>query len=231
MSDVEKLKKRRAFVKGTINSKLKQLKDMLEPEAAASAPSEALVLSLITDIEEKKLELEEFTEAKFLELDDILMQEELENNRKYVLSVKTQICMYRDSFPIKVSQNNSVNAENSKTVKLPLPPITLESFENNISDPFSYFTLKKTFLNALAGIPNLTNAQKLIYLKNFVKGEARNTIASITVNDDGFKTAFDLLDFNFLNKEEIRDRTLDTILSLNDAKSIKEVEVSYYNSK
>ena len=169
-----------------------------------------------------------------LELDDKLMQEELENNSKYVLSVKTQIRMYRDSFPTKVSsQNNNVNIENNKTIKLPLPPITLESFENNRSDPFSYFTFKKTFLNALAGIPNLTNAQKLIYLKNIVKGEALNTIESITVNDEGFKTAFDLLDFNFLNKEEIRDRTLDTILSLSEAKSLKEVEtlIRTVNSK
>ena len=29
----------------------------------------------------------------------------------------------------------------------------------------------------------------------------------------------DLLDFNFLNKEEIRDRTLEAILSLSEAKS------------
>ena len=59
-------------------------------------------------------------------------------------------------------------------------------------------------MNALAGIPNLTNAQKLIYLKNSVKGEALITVEHVTVNDDGYKTAFDLLDFNFLNKEEIR---------------------------
>ena len=55
MSDVEKLKKRRAYVKGTTISKLNQLKDMLEPEAAASASSEALVVSLITDVEGKIL--------------------------------------------------------------------------------------------------------------------------------------------------------------------------------
>ena len=36
--------------------------------------------------------------------------------------------MYRDSFPNKVSQNNSVNDENSKTVKLPLPPLTFGVF-------------------------------------------------------------------------------------------------------
>ena len=152
---------------------------MFDPEAIAS-PSESLVLSLISDVEEKLKTVDEFTSAICFELDDELMQEEVENN-----SVKTQICMYRDSFPNKGAQNNA-NVENGKTVKLPLPPITLESFENNSSNPFAYFTFKKTFLNALAGIPNLTNAQKLIYLKNFVKGEALNTIENITVNDEGF---------------------------------------------
>ena len=160
---------------------------MFDPEATAS-PSESLVLSLISDVEEKLTTVDEFTSEICFELDDELMQEEVENNSKYVLSVKTQICIYRGSFPNKGSQNNA-NVENCKTVKLPLPPITVESFENNSSDPFAYFTFKKTFLNALAGIPNLTNAQKLIYLKNFVKGEALNTIGNITVNNEGFEIA------------------------------------------
>ena len=117
--------------------------------------------------------------------------------------------MYSYSFPKKdCSQSSCINIENNRTIKPPPPPISLESFENNSCDPFAYFTFKKTFLNALAGITNLTGAQKLIYLKNFVKGETLITTESIAVNDEGFKTAFDLLDFNFLNKEEIRDRTL-----------------------
>ena len=234
MSDISKLRKRRAYAKGSITSTLNQLEGLCDPKAAAVAakPSETLVFTLISDVEERLKTVDEFTSEICFELDDELMQEEVENNSKYVLSVKTQICMYRDSFPNKGSQNN-VNIENCKTVKLPLPPITLESFENNSSDPFAYFTFKKTFLNALAGIPNLTNAQKLIYLKNFVKGEALSTVEHVTVNDDGFKTAFDLLDFNFLNKEEIRDRTIDTILSLSEAKSLKEVEtlIRAVNSK
>ena len=172
-----KLKKRRAYVRGTITSTLNQLKEMFDLEATAS-PSESLVLSLISDVEEKLKTVDEFTSAIWFELDKS-MQEEVENNSKYVLSVKIQICMYRDSFPNKGSQNNA-NVENCKTLKLPLPPVTLESFENNSSDPFAYFTFKKTFLNALAGIPNLSNAQKLIYLKNFVKGEALNTNENIT---------------------------------------------------
>ena len=142
--------------------------------------------------------------------------------------------MHRDSFPNKgCSQNSSVNIKNNRTVKLPLPLVTLESFENNSSNPFAYFTLKKTLLNALAGISNLTNIQKMIYLKNFAKGEALNTIESIAVDNEGFKTDFDLLDFNFLNKKEIRDRALDTILSLSEVKSLNEVHtlIKTVNSK
>ena len=93
--------------------------------------------------------LHEFTSEIYFELDDELMQEEVENNSKFVLSVKTQICMYRDSFHNKCSQNNA-NVENYKTVKLALPPITLESFENNSSDPFAYFTFKKTFFECFS---------------------------------------------------------------------------------
>ena len=234
MSDISKLRKRRAYVKGSITSTLNQLEGLCDPKAAAAAakPSKTLVFTLISDVEERLKTVDEFTSEICFELDDELMQEEVENNSKYVLSVKTQICMYRGSFPNKGSQINA-NVENCKTVKLPLPPITLQSFENNSSDPFAYFTFKKTFLNALAGIPNLTNAQKLIYLNNFVKGEALSTVEHVTFNDDGFKTAFDLLDFNFLNKEEIRDRTIDTILSLSEAKSLKEVEtlIRAVNSK
>ena len=233
MSDISKFRKRRAYVKGSITSTLNQLEGLCDPKAAPAAkPSETLVFTLISDVEERLKTVDDFTSEMCFELDDELMQEEVENNSKYLLSVKTQICMYRGSFPNKGSLNNAI-VENCKTVKLPLPLITLESFENNSSDPFAYFTFKKTFLNALAGIPNLTNAQKLIYLKNFVKGEALSTVEHVTVNDDGFKTAFDLLDFNFLNKEEIRDRTIDTILSLSEAKSLKEVEtlIRAVNSK
>ena len=121
-----KSKKQRAYVRGTITSTLNQLKEMFDPE-----PTQSLVLTLISDVEEKLKTVDEFTSAICFELDDEAMQEELENNSKYVLSVKTQICIYRDSFPNKGSQNNA-NVENCKTVKLPLPPITLESFSTPV---------------------------------------------------------------------------------------------------
>ena len=59
MSEVVKLKKRRAYVRGTITSTLNQLKEMFDPGATAS-PSESLVSSLISDVEEKLKTVDEF---------------------------------------------------------------------------------------------------------------------------------------------------------------------------
>ena len=225
MSNVNKPERRQAYIKGIITSNLKRLESLVEPVGAGSVASENLVFSLITDIVDKLKTIEEFTEIICLELSDKEMQDEVEKNCSYVFDVRTKISKYKDLYPSKFSDSHvSVREENTPSVKLPLPPINLDTFENNHSNPFAYFTFKKTFYNALAGIPNLTNAQKLIYLKNFVKGEALNVIEGIAVDDKGFKTAFDLLDFNFLNVEEIRDRTLDSVLSFNEARSLKEVE-------
>ena len=85
-----KLKKRRAYVRVTITFTLNQLKEMFDPGATAS-PSESLVLSLISDVEEKLKTVDEFTSEICFELDDELMQEEVENNSKFVLSVKLNV--------------------------------------------------------------------------------------------------------------------------------------------
>ena len=113
---------------------------------------------------------------------------------------------------------------NNKVVKLPLPPIQITSFENNLNNPFEYFNFKKAFCNALAGMPNLTNAQRFIYLKGYLKGDALKVVENITVDNEGYGLAFDQLDFHYLDKENIIDKTLDEILNLSEVKQLKEVE-------
>ena len=88
--------------------------------------------------------MDEFTSEICFGLDDELIQEEVENNSKYVLSVKTQICMYRDSFPNKGSQNNA-NVENCKTVKLPLPLLLWNLLRTIAAIPLLISPLRKDF--------------------------------------------------------------------------------------
>ena len=69
-----KLKKRRAYVRGTITFTLNQLKEIFDLEAT-SLPSESLVLSLISDVEDKLKTVDAFASEICFELDDELMQE------------------------------------------------------------------------------------------------------------------------------------------------------------
>ena len=88
----------------------------------------------------------------------------------------------------------------------------------------SLMAKKKSFRNAIAGMPNLTGAQKLIYLKGYLTGEALNIVENIPVEDDSFDQAVKLLDLNFLDKELIIDKTLNSILSAPEVGQVKEVE-------
>ena len=84
MSDISKLRKRRVYGKGSITSTLNQLEGLRDPKAAAAAakPSDTLVFTLISDVEERLKTVDEFTSEICFELDDELMQEEVENNSK-----------------------------------------------------------------------------------------------------------------------------------------------------
>ena len=55
------------------------------------------------------------------------------------------------------------------------------------------------FSNALAGVFYLTEAQKLIYLKGYLQGEALNVVEHVSVNDKCCELAFKQLDFYFLD--------------------------------
>ena len=50
-----------------------------------------------------------------------------------------------------------------------------------------------------------------------MKGEALDTIGSIAVDDEGFKTTFEMFNSNFLNKEEIEREHFRCHLVLSEA--------------
>ena len=157
---------------------------------------------------------------------DAEVETALESTRAYHFTVFEKIAK------LKLKREESSKAQilpsppivNNKVVKLPLPPIQITSFENNLNNPFEYFNFKKAFCNALAGMPNLTNAQRFIYLKGYLKGDALKLVENITVDNEGYGLAFNQLDFHYLDKENVIDKTLDKILNLSEVKQLKEVE-------
>ena len=79
-------------------------------------------------------------------------------------------------------------------------------------------------MNALAGIPNLTDSQKLIYLRGYLLGEALSLVENLPVLNDSYLEPLTLLDKNFLEKDLIIDKTLNSILIAPEVSHLNEVE-------
>ena len=151
------------------------------------------ILSNLSTVEEFDASIGEESEES--ELDDFLS-----STRDYHFEIQKTVSELR----IKCDSlfgGDKTPVVPTKLFKLPLPPIQIATFENNARNPFAYYNFKKSFRNALAGMPNLTDAQKFIYLKGYLLGEALSIVENLPVIDDSFDLAFEQLDFNFLDSD------------------------------
>ena len=213
----EAIKRRRAYNKGLITHDLNSINSLTDDQL--NIP---LLEDYIDRLEANLVTIEEFDAS----MSEALLAADLDvaiiASRTYHLEIRRKVA------DLKVKRDKLVNKPPpippEKVVKLPLPPVQISSFENNTTSPFAYFNFKKAFINALAGMPNLTQAQKFLYLKGYLVGEALIVVENIPVTDDGYALALQQLDFNFLDKENIIDRVLNDILQMVEVRSLLEVE-------
>ena len=213
---IKRLVSKRAFKKGQITQDIKDLEALDDADLSVH-----LLDQYIKTIEDRLSAIEDFDSEICTDTSDSELTVVVASSRAYHMTINLKLSEYkaiRESLMAKKSPNPSGSATPGKIVKLPLPPIQIQTFENNSENPFSYYTFKKSFKNAIAGMPNLTDTQKLIYLKGYLTGEALNIV------ENSFDQAVKLLDLNFLDKELIIDKTLNAILSAPEVGQVKEVE-------
>lgn len=107
----------------------------------------------------------------------------------------------------KFSQNQ--NLHNNFPVKL--PPISLPEFSGSY-DQWTQF--HETFESLVDSNTSLTNVQKFYYLKSILKGDAFQTISSLTATDDNYSIAWDLLKERYQNKKAIIHTHVKSIFTL-----------------
>ena len=218
-SETKKLVRRRAYVKGLITCDINKIKSLSDDQL-----NKHLLDEFIHKIDANLVIVEEFDASICETASDAELDSFLQTSRDYHFDVQKSLSEFRLKLENLVGDKKTPQDVPSKIVKLPLPPIQISPFENNATNPFAYFNFKKSFNNALAGMPNLTKAQKFVYLKGYLLGEALNVVENITVNNEGFDLAFEQLDFNFLDVDNIIDKVLSEILQVAEAKSLNEVE-------
>ena len=70
--------------------------------------------------------------------------------------------------------------------KPPLPPMPVPRFSGNVTEYHDFMTVFDQTVDADKAI---SDAQKLVYLKSFVDGEAKRLITDILVSDENYATA------------------------------------------
>jgi Protein of unknown function (DUF1759). len=106
-------------------------------------------------------------------------------------------------------------AQQASEVKLPtvevrLPKLELPTFDGNLDEWLSFRDL---FMAAVHDNAGLTGAQKLQYLKASVKGTAALLLQSVSITNDNYEQAWDLLNDRYQNRREIVTSTLKRLVN------------------
>ncbi|XP_075253161.1 uncharacterized protein LOC142344962 [Convolutriloba macropyga] len=165
---------------------LQQIVELLKKKQAFLSEQNEKIQSLFDDpdnLDDEIVETEEY--------DDKICQN-IDSVHRFVQR-KTRHSSQESSFAAG-STTISKNIQNNN-----LPTLNLPSFSGNYVDWISFFD---RFKGAVIDNDQLTNSLRLQYLKSAMKGEASKMLTSITVTDDNFNVAMEILQ-NRYNKRLI----------------------------
>lgn len=144
--------------------------------------------------DEEKLHTEYFVpvEELFLELKTKLVRN--------IASMTASVSMNETTADVTVADSTIQSAIRTQSLEIRLPPLTLPSFSGDYSDWTSFFDIFSSSVNANI---NLSEAQKLQYLKSSLKGEAFALIQHFTITNANYAEAWGKLKARFGKQKQI----------------------------
>ena len=108
---------------------------------------------------------------------------------------------------------------------LKLPKLQLDRFSDNDKDPFAFSIFWSSFSKALEPFSNLTNAQRFLILRVNLFGRALSMIEHLSVNEDSYIQAVELLKGEFYCEDKLIDLTFGKLLDVSPLKNLSEVQL------
>ena len=128
------------------------------------------------------------SEQKDLEEGDSELDKQIEADAEYkqkILKMLSSLQAALDSFDNQRSLNSSrSNCSFNNSVMLKLPKVKISCFSDNSVNLFAFYQFKISFLNAMSSVEGITSANKLVYLKSYLKGRALTLIENFPINDE-----------------------------------------------
>ena len=172
------------------------LLDTLETESGTLYELNQELQNLIDDEEELMKEINDYIQFKIIVKKAVIQVRRLLNGTDSLSTV-------------------TATTRSSKSVKL--PKLELNKFNG---DPTKWKTFYDSFLSAVHNNDDISDIQKMTYLQSLLKGSASETIEGLSLSNENYKAALDILKDRFGNEQILISAHMNNLLKLEPIKSI-----------
>jgi len=137
-------------------------------------------------------------------------QTEIDRATNYHLEQSAKLNELRKMYSCAPTARVSPAAPN----ELKLPNLKCSSFSGDDADALKFHDFITQFKNVVDYRSNLCNSAKMTYLKSYLSGYALKVVSHLKTNDENYNVALNLLESEFLNKEQLVDDLFGRLISL-----------------
>jgi hypothetical protein len=168
-------------------------------------------------------------------IDCELFNKEVESQASYESQLQSIIAEIKETCTFEINADAPVNStginfEHSPDVSVykeaSPPPLQCSIFTGRETDKFTFKNFLTQFNNVIDSKKNLAPSAKLAYLKGYCRDYALQMIEHLTISDENYKPAIELLTDEFLDVEHIIDETMKLILN-----SFPKYDVTYQETR
>eukprot|EP00794_Sanderia_malayensis_P006305 gene6305-7026_t len=148
---------------------------------------------------------------------DILDREEFEEE------VSETICRIQNILKARTESPHRINWESQsrKEAQVKLPKLNMLTFNG---DPTQWISFSESFKSSIDGNQNLAKVEKMKYLQGLLSGPAAETIKGLSLSEENYDEAFELLKRRFGNKQIIISKHIENIMEMPKVTSLFELK-------
>ena len=215
--ELEGLVRKRATVKRKITLILKKLVEQGNNTTLSNKffelQSEEIRKSLLEIDSDNDKILAVYDKFNIYEVSEEVYINELDNQTEYKMSVEQNLCEVKlEETPVNKHSTGSNEQSSSHNFEIRAPPLNCPIFSGEGVDKFEFKTFLTQFENIIGSKKNLSDSSKLVYLRGYLSKYAFKLIQYLSVCDDNYSIALDLLKQEFLDLNFMVDELMKKLL-------------------
>ena len=210
--DLETLVRRRAGFKSRVTISLNELQKVKDDDLTEELfdRRQSAIQVYLDKIEETNIEILEVYIIHGVGDADQRKIDEIQDQVVYSDEVNDKLARVAKRLKDKVKPPVPV-LSNVSAVKL--PQLKCDTFDGMSTDKLQFKNFLLQFNNCIDACGQLSDSSKLTYLRSYLSGFAFRVISHLSISDDNYKLALDLLKKEFLDEDYIVDETFKLLLS------------------